>query len=113
MTVHTIFQQLDRIVRMRPDAQRWRVTITDDRVEIWRRPILTSAITLAAIGVGDAPMPIPQLCYAVHGGDEQGATWHIRDHTQTPVQSFTASSVVHVRQHVSALLSAFSDDSTA
>lgn len=112
MTVHTMFQQLDRIVRMRPDAQRWRVTITDDRVEIWRRPILTSAITLAAIGVGEAPMPIPQLCYAVQA-DVLGAIWHIHDHTQTPVQSITASSVIHVRQHLSALLSAFSDDSTA
>jgi len=56
-----IFQKLDRAMRNRPDAQRWRVTMSEHDIEVWRRPLLTSAITLAAIGIGDAPVPTPEL----------------------------------------------------
>ncbi len=56
-----IFQKLDRAMRNRPDAQRWRVTMNEHDIEVWRRPLLTSALTLAAIGIGDAPVPTPEL----------------------------------------------------
>lgn len=54
-----VFQRIERVLRMRPDAQRWRVTLRDDVVEVFRRPILTSAVTLGALGLTDAPMPVP------------------------------------------------------
>lgn len=47
-------------MRNRPDAQRWRVTMSDSSIEVFRRPVLTSEITLGAIGIGNAPMPVPQ-----------------------------------------------------
>lgn len=69
-----IFQRLDRTLRNRADAVRWRVTMTDTEVQIFRRPILTSEITLAAIGIGTAPPPVPELLCRVqfaHGDDHQ------------------------------------------
>lgn len=56
-----IFQKLDRAMRNRPDAQRWRVTMSEHDIEVWRRPLLNSAVTLAAIGIGDTPVPTPEL----------------------------------------------------
>lgn len=54
-----IFQRIERVLRMRPDSHRWRVTLREDVVEVFRRPILTSAVTLGALGLTDAPMPVP------------------------------------------------------
>ena len=59
MTMHHILQKVDRVLRNRSDALRWRVTMISDTVEVFRRPILTSAITLGALGLTDAPMPVP------------------------------------------------------
>jgi hypothetical protein len=66
MTIFHLFQKLDRTMRNRPDAHRWRVTMNDSQVEIFRRPILTSEVTLGALGIGNAPMPVPIcICTAV------------------------------------------------
>ena len=59
MTLHHVFQRVDRVLRNRPDALRWRVTMTSEAVEVFRRPILTSDVTLGALGLTNAPMPIP------------------------------------------------------
>ncbi len=60
MTLHHIFQKVDRVLRNRPDALRWRVTTSEHKVEVFRRPILTSDVTLGALGLTDAPMPVPR-----------------------------------------------------
>ncbi|RLT29262.1 MAG: hypothetical protein DWI54_07850 [Chloroflexi bacterium] len=60
MTIHHLFQKIDRVMRNRPDALRWRVTMSETQVEVFRRPVLTSAVTLGALGLTDAPMPIPR-----------------------------------------------------
>lgn len=66
MTIFHLFQKLDRTMRNRPDANRWRVTMSDTQVEIFRRPVLTSEITLGALGIGNAPMPVPVcVCTAI------------------------------------------------
>lgn len=66
MTVFHLFQKLDRTMRNRPDSHRWRVTMNDFQVEIFRRPVLTNEVTLGAIGIGNAPMPVPVcICKAV------------------------------------------------
>lgn len=66
MTMFHLFQKLDRTMRNRPDAHRWRVTMNDTEVEIFRRPVLTSEVTLGALGIGNAPMPVPTcVCKAI------------------------------------------------
>lgn len=66
MTIFHLFQKLDRTMRNRPDAHRWRVTMNESEVEIFRRPVLTSEVTLGALGIGNAPMPVPVcVCRAV------------------------------------------------
>lgn len=66
MTIFHLFQKLDRTMRNRPDANRWRVTMSDTQVEVFRRPVLTSEVTLGALGIGNAPMPVPVcVCKAV------------------------------------------------
>lgn len=59
MQIIHVFQRIERTLRMRPDAQRWRVSLRADVVEVFRRPVLTSDITLGALGLTDAPMPVP------------------------------------------------------
>lgn len=98
-TLFAIFQHLDRSVRMRPDAQRWRVTINKEVIELWRRPVLTSDVTLAALGIGDAPMPVPQLCCVIMA-DDATQTWSIQDLTHDPVQQVTATQLPILRQHI-------------
>ncbi|MFN5058812.1 MAG: hypothetical protein ACK5GU_02690 [Chloroflexota bacterium] len=71
MTIFHLFQKLDRTMRNRPDAHRWRVTMTEFEVEIFRRPVLTSEVTLGALGIGNAPMPVPIcVCKAVTIADK-------------------------------------------
>jgi hypothetical protein len=53
--------QVDRVFRNRSDAPRWRVTQHNDQIEVYRRPVLTSEVTLGALGIGNAAMPVPQL----------------------------------------------------
>jgi hypothetical protein len=70
MTIFHLFQKLDRTMRNRPDAHRWRVTMNESEVEIFRRPVLTSEVTLGALGIGNAPMPVPVcVCKAVAVAD--------------------------------------------
>jgi hypothetical protein len=66
MTIHHLFQKIDRVMRNRPDALRWRVTMSETQVEVFRRPVLTSAVTLGALGLTDAPMPIPRCIVQLH-----------------------------------------------
>ncbi|NBU62945.1 MAG: hypothetical protein EBS29_00305 [Chloroflexia bacterium] len=61
ITLNHLFLQVDRVFRNRGDAPRWRVTQHQAHIEVYRRPLLTSAVTLGAIGIGDAAMPVPQL----------------------------------------------------
>ncbi len=104
MTLFHLFQKLDRTMRNRPDAHRWRVTMSDTRVEIFRRPVLTSAVTLGALGIGNAPMPVPVcVCYAV----EQPTTPNqvdIYDHQQHLTFSTTTHAAYH---HMTSMVDAF------
>jgi hypothetical protein len=61
ITLSHLFMQVDRMFRSRSDASRWRVTDTNDQIEVYRRPILTNEVTLGALGIGAAAMPVPQL----------------------------------------------------
>lgn len=61
-----VFQKIERALRMQPEAHRWRVTLRDETVEVFRRPVLTSAVTLGALGLTGAPMPVPILVATVH-----------------------------------------------
>ena len=66
MTMFHLFQNLDRTMLNRHDAHRWRVTLNDTEVEIFRRPVLTSEVTLGALGLSNAPMPVPIcVCKAI------------------------------------------------
>jgi len=40
-TLHSLYMHVDAMCRKHPDAQRWRVSMRDDVVEVLRRPILT------------------------------------------------------------------------
>jgi hypothetical protein len=70
-----VFQKLDRAMRNRPDAQRWRVTMSEHNIEIWRRPVLTSAVTLAAIGIGSDAVPTPELLCCITLSESAGAEY--------------------------------------
>ncbi len=61
ITISSLFMQVDRAFRSRSDAPRWRVTQQQDHIQVFRRPILTSEVTLGALGIGDAAMPVPLL----------------------------------------------------
>ena len=65
ITISHIFMQVDRVFRNRSDAPRWRVTQHNEQIEVYRRPLLTSEVTLGALGIGDAQMPVPQLICTV------------------------------------------------
>jgi hypothetical protein len=57
--------QVDRVFRSRSDAPRWRVTQNQAQIEVYRRPVLTNDVTLGALGIGDAAMPVPLLVCTV------------------------------------------------
>jgi hypothetical protein len=80
MAIHHLFQKIDRAMRNRPDALRWRVTMDETQIEVFRRPVLTSAVTLGALGLTDAPIPIPrcivQLQMAHNGSVAVEALWN-------------------------------------
>jgi hypothetical protein len=80
MAIHHLFQKIDRALRNRPDALRWRVTMDETQIEVFRRPVLTSAVTLGALGLTDAPIPIPrcivQLRMADTGSVAVDALWN-------------------------------------
>ncbi len=65
ITISSLFMQVDRVFRSRSDAPRWRVTQHQEQIEVYRRPILTSEVTLGALGIGDAAMPVPLLVCTV------------------------------------------------
>lgn len=61
ITISHLFMQVDRVFRSRSDAPRWRVTQHQEQIEVYRRPVLTNEVTLGALGIGNAAMPVPQL----------------------------------------------------
>lgn len=61
ITIGQIFMRVDRVFRSRSDAARWRVTQLHTYIEVYRRPLLTNDVTLGALGIGTAAMPVPQL----------------------------------------------------
>jgi len=61
ITISSLFMQVDRVFRSRSDAPRWRVTQQQAHIEVFLRPILTSEVTLGALGIADAAMPVPLL----------------------------------------------------
>lgn len=61
ITINHLFMQIDRLFRNRSDAPRWRVTQYQDQIEVFHRPVLTNEITLGALGIGNASMPVPRL----------------------------------------------------
>lgn len=90
MTIFHLFQKLDRSLRNRTDAQRWRVTMSDTRVEIFRRPILTSAVTLGALGIGNAPMPVPHCVCFAELAENQSNLFTVYDQQQHLISQCTA-----------------------
>ena len=102
MTLHHIFQKVDRILRNRPDALRWRVTMSSDAVEVFRRPILTSAITLGALGLTDAPMPVPVCVVQITLLDNQTVNIVSRttaEHEHAPTHTAVERVVAFVNQY--------------
>ena len=65
ITISSLFMQVDRVFRSRSDAPRWRVTQHQEQIEVYRRPVLTNEVTLGALGIGDAAMPVPLLVCTV------------------------------------------------
>lgn len=65
-TLHQLFLQIDAACRNHHEPHRWRVTMRDDTIEVFRRPLLTSDVTLGALGIGTAPMPVPLLFYVIY-----------------------------------------------
>jgi len=65
ITISSLFMQVDRVFRSRSDAPRWRVTQHQAHIEVYRRPVLTNEVTLGALGIGDAAMPVPLLVCTV------------------------------------------------
>ena len=92
----TIFQKLDRTMRNRPDAQRWRVTMTDAEVQIVRRPVLTSEVTLAALGIGASPPPVPELVCRVQLSTEADALAHIDYERHPEAAQYVAPHQAHL-----------------
>ena len=105
MTIFHLFQKLDRTMRNRPDANRWRVTMNETQVEVFRRPLLTSEITLGALGIGNAPMPVPLcICKAVLT-DEATATVAVYDeHDTLLVQTSTHAAQHYMTRHIEEFL---------
>lgn len=103
-TIHQLYMHIDALCRKRADAQRWRVTINNDTIEVFRRPILTSEVTLGALGIGNAPMPVPTLCFTVAQITPTPPQWQLCDHTQHPTAATTHDSVhatIHaITQHI-------------
>lgn len=107
MTIFHLFQKLDRTMRNRPDAQRWRVTMSDVRVEVFRRPILTSEVTLGALGIGNAPMPVPVcVCYAVVAADVADSVDIFDEDAHHLMTTSTHAAHHHMLHHINALHSA-------
>ncbi len=74
ITISSLFMQVDRVFRSRSDAPRWRVTQHQAQIEVFRRPVLTNEVTLGALGIGDAAMPVPLLvCTVALSTTEPGA----------------------------------------
>ena len=96
MTIHHLFQKIDLVMRNRPDALRWRVTMNESQVEIFRRPVLTSAVTLGALGLTDAPMPVPRCVVQLHLVDSGSvaiiAVWNGTQYTD-PIKQAIARAV--------------------
>lgn len=90
MSLHHVFQRVDSVMRNRPDALRWRVTMTEDAVEVFRRPVLTSAVTLGALGLSTAPMPVPQCVIRITLLDSQTIS----------VQQVTTGCIEHAPLHM-------------
>lgn len=65
ITISSLFMQVDRVFRSRSDAPRWRVTQQQEQIEVFRRPVLTNEVTLGALGIGDAAMPVPLLVCSI------------------------------------------------
>ena len=77
-------------MRNRPDAHRWRVTMNDTCVEVFRRPVLTSEVTLGALGIGNAPMPVPVCVCSAHITDTDDVnTVTIYNQTHQPITRAT------------------------
>jgi hypothetical protein len=53
--------------------------MTADAVEVFRRPVLTSAVTLGAFGLSDAPMPVPICVIRMTLYDGQTISIHLMD----------------------------------
>jgi hypothetical protein len=106
MTLHHVFQRVDRVLRNRPDALRWRVTMTAEAVEVFRRPILTSDITLGALGLTDAPMPVP-VCIAritlIDAGTTMIESHHTYEQERAPVLQAAERVVVLVNRFIDPL----------
>jgi hypothetical protein len=68
--------------------------MNDVEVEIFRRPILTSAVTLGALGIGNAPMPVPVcVCKAISVLDQP-------DHVTILDQLHNTISITHTHAAV-------------
>jgi hypothetical protein len=103
-TLHQLYMHVDGICRKHPDAQRWRVTLRGDVIEVFLRPILTSEVTLGALGIGNAPMPVPRLCYEIGMNADQ---WYFNDHTHQPLHTLTFAQFVAIRQHTTQCINQF------
>jgi hypothetical protein len=105
MTLFHLFQKLDRVMRNRPDAQRWRVTMNETTLEVFRRPILTSEMTLGAIGIGNAPMPVPR-CICLVKLDTSSTNVDIYDESENHIATTTTHDaltfIIHYIQVTSA-----------
>lgn len=100
-TLHSLYMHVDAICRKHPDAQRWRVSMREDVVEVLRRPILTSDVTLGALGIGNAPMPVPQLCFEITVNAE---TWCVSDYTTPTPERHTFTNMAQLRQQIAMLI---------
>lgn len=85
-------------MRNRPDANRWRVTMNDTCVEVFRRPVLTSEVTLGALGIGNAPLPVPICVCSAHITDTDAShTVIIYNQTHELVtRTTTHNAIIHM-----------------
>jgi hypothetical protein len=111
MTIFHLFQKLDRTMRNRPDTNRWRVTMNESQVEIFRRPVLTSEVTLGALGIGNAPMPVPVCVCTAVSINESTTTVDVYDSNGTLIISTSTHSAVHyMMRHVEDFLDVHGQD---
>ena len=108
-TIHQLYMQIDALCRKRADAQRWRVTINDDVIEVFRRPILTSEVTLGALGIGNAPMPVPMLCFTLAAVVTTPPQWRVDNHTTPTHASSTHDSVQAAIRTISQLIQQYTE----